>query len=264
MKISCLQMDMLPGQPDANYVKAASLIRLAAAEDTDVVMLPELWDVGFYPREGLKELADPNGTRVKREMGALAAELKLNIVAGSVAVLREDKVFNTAFVFNRQGECVAEYDKTHLFSPMGEHEYFSKGNHISRFKLDGVSCGLIICYDLRFPELTRSLSLQGTDILFVVSQWPDVRMHHLKTLCCARAIENQMFLCCCNSCGRTGETRYGGGSEIFDPWGGSLCSAGATEKIISAECDISTLAGIRNSINVFADRREELYDISVH
>lgn len=222
---------------------------------------PEKRTVPLYS-SGLENLADLNGTKVKTVMGALAAELGINIVCGSVATLREGRIYNTAYVFDRSGACIASYDKTHLFSPMGEHEYFTKGGSLCRFKLDGVSCGLVICYDIRFPELTRSLSVEGLDMLFVVSQWPDIRMEHLQTLCRARAIENQMFLSCCNSCGRTGETQYGGGSMIFDPWGKCLSSAGLKEEIIFADCDWSVLDGIRHSINIYADRRPELYSRS--
>ena len=72
--------------------------------------------------------------------------------------------------------------------------------------------------------------------------------------------ENQMFVVCCNSCGAAGETRYGGNSAILDPWGVRLADAGEQEEILTAECDFSVVKGIRNSINVFADRRPDLYN----
>ena len=97
--------------------------------------------------------------------------------------------------------------------------------------------------------------------MFVVSQWPNVRTFHLRSLTTARAIENQMFVCCCNSCGTAGQTVYGGNSAIINPWGETLALAGETEEILSAECDFSILQNIRSSINVFADRRPELYRI---
>ena len=99
------------------------------------------------------------------------------------------------------------------------------------------------------------------DLMFVVSQWPDLRVEHLKTLISARAIENQMFVACCNSCGVAGETRYGGNSAIIDPWGKVLARAGEKEEILTADCDFSIVSEIRSSINVFADRRPELYKI---
>lgn len=198
---------------------------------------------------------------MKRELGGLAAELGVNLVAGSVANVRGGKVYNTACVFDRTGNCVAEYDKTHLFTPMGEHAYFTPGDHLCRFRLDGHDCGLVICYDIRFPELTRTLAVQGMDMLFVVSQWPAARIGHLRALTVARAIENQAFVICCNSCGDAGETHYGGASAIIDPWGELLAAGGQDEQILAADCELEMLDGIRSSINVFRDRRAELYRV---
>ena len=259
MRISCVQMDVLLGKPSENLTRVKELVASAAESGADVVVLPETWNVGFFPREGLTELADPDGEITRRELGALARELRVNLVAGSAATLRDGKVFNTAYVFDRDGECVGRYDKTHLFSPMGEDVFFEKGSDLCTFSLDGVQCGLILCYDIRFPELTRSLALKGIEILFVPAQWPSVRTEHWRTLTKARAIENQIFLACCNGCGSAGETVYGGNSAVYDPWGTVLAAAGEREEVISADCDLTVIGSIRSSMHVFNDRRPELY-----
>ena len=261
MKLSCVQMNMAFARPEENFRRAEALVRQAAEEKPDVIVLPETWNTGFFPKERLSELAERDCAQVKRELGGLAAELGVNLVAGSVANARGGRVYNTACVFDRNGELLCAYDKTHLFTPMGEQDFFTPGDHLCRFELDGVPCGILICYDIRFPELTRTMALEGMDLLFVVSQWPAVRDAHLRTLTTARAIENQMFLACCNSCGTAGETVYGGRSVILDPWGKELASAGAQEQILTADCDLSVLHGIRTSINVFRDRRPELYRV---
>lgn len=259
MQISCVQMDMQLAQPAENFAHAEALIRQAAEAHPDVIVLPETWNTGFFPKEKLHELADRDGAEVKRRLGALAKACGVNLVAGSVANVRDGKIYNTAMIFDRSGACVAEYDKTHLFTPMGEHQTFEFGDHLCRFQLDNVDCGILICYDIRFPELTRTLALAGMDVLFVVAQWPAARTGHLRTLMQARAIENQMFTVCCNSCGRAEETIYGGMSSIVDPWGQTLALAGDKEEIITAACDLDVIGGIRSSINVFADRRPGLY-----
>ena len=261
MKVACLQMNMVLGAADDNFAAAQRLIAQAMQQQPDVLVLPETWNSGFFPKENLAEISDRDGTRTKALMGALAAKFHVNIVAGSVSNARDGKVYNTAFVFNRTGECVASYDKTHLFTPMGEDDYFTPGDHLCRFTLDGVACGLIICYDIRFPELTRSLTVPGLDMLFVVSQWPKVRTFHLRSLTTARAIENQMFVVCCNSCGIAGETIYGGNSAVIDPWGETIALAGESEEILYCDCDMSVLNSIRSTIPVFRDRRPELYKI---
>ena len=262
MKISCIQMNMRLAAPDENFDAAKRLIEKACADGCDVCVLPETWNTGFFPREGLSALSDKDGERVRREIGGAAKEFGVNIVAGSVSDARGGKVYNTSYVFDRNGECIASYDKTHLFTPMGEHEYYRAGDHFCTFTLDGVRCGVLICYDIRFPEAARTMSAEvPLDVLFLVSQWPSVRTMQLEALTRARAIENQMFLALCNSCGTAGETVYGGSSVIYDPLGGVLSKAGCGEEIICADCDMSVLRGIRDSINVFADRRRELYGI---
>ena len=261
MKVTCIQMDMLLGMPQENFRHAAQLVAQAMEESPDVLVFPETWNTGFFPKENLEALCDQDGKQVKETFSALAAKYAVNIVAGSVSNFRDGKVFNTAMVFDRMGTCIASYDKTHLFTPMGEDNYYTPGDHLCRFTLDGVSCGLIICYDVRFPELVRSLTVPGLDMLFVVSQWPDVRVPHLRSLTTARAIENQMFVVCCNSCGKAGATTYGGNSAIIDPWGETLVLAGTSEQLLSADCDLQILQNIRSTIPVFRDRRPELYNI---
>ena len=251
-------MDMQLGCPEENFLRAEQLIRQAAKEQPDVIVLPETWNTGFFP-ENVAELADRDGQKTKAVIGGLAKELSVNIVAGSVANVREGKVYNTSFVFDREGACIASYDKTHLFTPMGEDAYFTPGDHLCRFTLDGLRCAVVICYDIRFPELIRSLAVEGLDMLFVVSQWPDVRIAHLETLTQARAIENQIFVVCCNSCGRAGVTKYGGHSAVIDPWGQIISQAKNEEKVLTAQTNVCILTDIRDSICVFRDRRPELY-----
>ena len=261
LRVACVQMDMRLGDADYNFAHAEALVRSAAErERPDVVVLPETWNTGFFP-EDLAACADRDGARTRETFSRLARALQIHIVAGSVAAERDGRFYNTAYVFDRSGGLTASYDKTHAFTPMGEQLAFTQGDRLCRFSLEGRDCGLIICYDIRFPELTRTLALQGMDLLFVVSQWPEKRSLHLQTLSRARAIENQMFLALCNSCGTAGDTRYGGGSALIDPWGETLSQAGGQEEIIAAELDFSVIEGIRSSINVFRDRRPELYRI---
>ncbi|MCQ2476922.1 MAG: carbon-nitrogen family hydrolase [Clostridia bacterium] len=259
MKVSCLQMNMKLGCPEENFAHAEQLICNAMKDNPDVLVLPETWNTGFFPKGNLAGLSCKDGDEVKSCIGALAKQYGVNIAAGSVSNVRDGKVFNTAMIFDRDGRCMAEYDKTHLFTPMGENDCYTCGDHLCCFTLDGVKCGIIICYDVRFPELTRSLALQGLDMLFVVSQWPKERIFHLRTLTTARAIENQMFVVCCNSCGTAGKTVYGGNSAIIEPFGKTLALGGENEEIITADCDIEILSDIRSSIPVFRDRRQELY-----
>lgn len=258
MKLALIQMDMKLGESADNFAHAKALLRRAAALGADLALLPETWNTGFFPAD-LAARSDRDGAAVKALCAPLARELQMNIAAGSVSDLRGGRVYNTAYVFDRTGACVASYDKAHLFTPMGEHEHYTAGDRLVTFELEGHRIGLLICYDLRFPELSRSLTLAGAELLLLPAQWPAVRRYHWETLTAARAIENQVFLAACNSCGRAGETVYGGRSRILSPLGEVLAAAGGDEEIITAEVDFSALRDIRASINVLHDRRPEVY-----
>lgn len=259
MKISCIQMDMRPGEPDYNFRHAEQLIRAAAEAHPDVIVLPETWNTGFFPKEELRALCDHSGQRTRRVISGLAKELGINIVAGSVADLRDGSVFNTALVFDRMGKELYHYDKIHLFSPSGENEYFHPGESCGVFSLDGIPCGLIICYDLRFPELSRTICAKGAKILFVVSQWPKARVTHLHALAKARAIENQIGLVVTNSCAEAYNTQNAGRSQIIDALGNVIADAGEKEGILSAELSLNDIMDVQNTIPVWKDRRAELY-----
>jgi len=246
---------------DKNYKKAEELIRLASKEKPDTIVLPETWNTGFFPKENIKDLCDKSGKRTINLFSSLSKELGVNIIAGSVVNEKNDGMYNTSYIFNKKGECIAEYDKTHLFSFMNEDDYFKKGSKITTFELDGVKCAVIICYDIRFLELVRTLSLQGIKILFVVAQWPVPRINHWEVLNQARAIENQIFVACVNSCGIAGETMYGGHSALINPMGEILAKALDKEEIITTDFDIEMVDKIRNTINIYNDRRTDLYNI---
>lgn len=264
MKISILQMPIELGDIEKNLDTMGAMLDKCLQSDQrpDVVVLPELWNTGFYPRP-ISEYADSLGVWQKH-MSRLAAENSINIVAGSLAVARGKHIYNTCYIFDRLGECIASYDKTHLFSPAGENIDFTPGEKLTTFELDGVKCGIIICYDLRFPELIRRLALEGISMLFVPAAWPVERIQHWDTLLRARAIENQFFVVAANGISpNLGENMHlGGGSVIYDPWG-SMLAQGSTDnlqgEILHANLQAGMLQQIRSSINIFKDRRPELY-----
>ena len=206
MKICCVQMDVCAAEPEQNFARAESLIRQAAKSQPDVILLPELWNTGFAPKAIDPAQADEDGARTKALCGSLAKALGTNIVAGSALTKKADALLNTAYVFDRTGDCVAEYDKTHLFSLSGEGECYTAGDRLVTFSLDGVTCGILICYDLRFPELCRALALSGAKILFIPAEWRKSATKQMRALLDARAIENQVVTALCNGCGeaRTG------------------------------------------------------------
>ena len=259
-RIALIQMDIALGDPDTNYARAAEKIEeaVSAAEKPDVIVLPEMWNTG-YSLSNIGELADRGGGRTQQAIGELALRHGVHIIAGSVADSDGERVRNTIYAFDRSGRMHASYSKIHLFRLMDEEKYLTAGERIGELRLDGHEAGMMICYDIRFPELARKLALSGAKILFVPAEWPHPRLHHWRSLLIARAIENQMYVCGINRVGRDAANVFCGHSMIVDPWGEVIAEADETETIISAAVDLARPDEVRSRIPVFRDRRPELY-----
>jgi predicted amidohydrolase len=177
---------------------------------SDVIVFPELMDGGY------RKLEDGTGVHTLRD--DYVTDLRLaskgsdaTIIAGSLALRGANgKLTNTSLVF-RGSRIVHRYDKVHLFRATGDAKLFTPGNTIGVFTLRTkplVKAGIVICYDLRFPELIRALARQGIAVLFVPARWPEVRDVPWRTLLKARAIENQIFVVGCNAVGAEGGHSY--------------------------------------------------------
>lgn len=259
MKISVIQMEVAVGNIEANISQLKTQLQQFSPNDMpDVVVLPELWTTGFYPTP-ISDYADENGDHIQNTLSALAKQYRLNIVGGTVITKKNSAIYNTCHCFNREGVLSAVYSKTHLFSPMGENEHFTPGNDITVFSIDGIKCGIAVCYDLRFPEWIRKLAMADISILFLPAAWPKRRLAHWKILSQARAIENQMFVVTANCAGRQPTMKCAGHSAIIDPWGEPLAEAGEEPTVLTAELNLDVQREIREKLNVFADRRPELY-----
>ena len=255
MKIACVQMNISLGNVEVNFHQAERGLRTAAEMGADTVVLPEMWNSGFLPPGGLGGLTDWDGRQVEQRLGSICAELNVNLVAGSVTNVRHGKTYNTSLIFDRQGKRVAEYDKKNLFLPSQEGEYFTPGDHAGLFTLDGVICGVIICYDLRFPETARELAMKGARVLFIPAEWPESRYLHWQVLTRARAIENQMFTVGCNCVGFLGS----GHSLAWEPMGTSLGEADDKETVILFDCDLTRAGSVWDERNAPVAPRPSLY-----
>jgi predicted amidohydrolase len=260
IKVSLLQMNIVPGNPEVNRVKALEMIdkALKLKVKPDIMVLPEMWTTA-YQLGDLAKICDKDGMPTNQLIAAKAKESRVNIVAGSYASMNEKKVFNTAYVFNRKGNNIAKYQKIHLFKLMEEHKYIESGSSTCIFELDGIKCGIIICYDLRFPELARKLALEGIKLLFVPAQWPAARLDHWITLLRARAIENQIFIAAVNRAGVNSQDEFKGGSLIVNPWGEIVAQADYKEQIISADIDLSMIKEAKSKIDILGDRVPDAY-----
>ena len=258
MRISLVQFSIVPGDREANFEQVRRHVQAAAADGADIAVLSELWDVSFYPPD-VFEKADEEGAQARAFLQDLAKACNVHIVGGSIARRHEGKLYNTTYIIRRDGTLVSSYDKCHLFTPGKEDKAFTAGKELNVFSLDGVTMASIICYDVRFGEWVRMAALAGAKVLFVPAAWPEVRLEHWRLLNRARAIENQLFVAAVNSCGVCGSLQFGGHSLLADPQGKVLIEGGGVDAVLTETIDLSVVDDIRSRINVFRDRRPELY-----
>jgi len=260
MNIKSLQFEIAFGDVEKNIQKVEDKFSKIDLSSIDTVTLPEMWTTG-YDLERIDQIAANNLDPVKNRIQKLAKKHSVNIVAGSIANKKSDGVKNTAFIINKQGEFVYEYSKMHLVPMLNEPKYLVEGkSQANTFELDGEKAGVLICYDLRFPENFRDLAIEGAKIIFVVAEWPIERVNHWITLLKARAIENQCYIVSSNVVGTqpTGTT-FAGNSVIVDPFGNELSRAGEEEEEIQALLDLDYINKIRQDIPIFNGRRKDLY-----
>lgn len=252
---AAVQFNVKPGNVDANLVHVRDALGRASARGAHLVVLPEMWSSGFSGKN-LATLA--MGTAgIVEELLEISRTLGL-VIVGSMPEPHGDRVFNTIHLIDN-GRLAGVYRKIHLFSLLGEDRVFSAGDGVLLAETSVGKIGVIICYDLRFPELSRRLAIEGAQILCVPAQWPNPRSEHWRTLLLARAIENQLFVVAANACGMVGKLDVCGMSLIIGPRGEVLAEAGAEETEISAPLDMGDMADWRTQIPCLTDRRPEMY-----
>ncbi|WP_226566548.1 carbon-nitrogen family hydrolase [Bacillus stratosphericus] len=261
MNIALVQMDVQIGKPDVNFKKAEAFLEEAMRQQPDMIILPEMWNTG-YALEQADQLADVNGERTKHLFSSFARNHQVYLIAGSILNKRAENedITNTMYVFNRQGELVLDYDKIHLFRLMDEHNYLTAGDQLGLFTYhEHVKIGAMICYDLRFPQLSRTLVNKGAKVLVNTAQWPSARVDHWRSLLIARAIENQSFMIAVNRTGTSKDTKFPGHSMVIDPLGRILLETNDEEDIYYAEIDLQLVDEVRKQIPVMTDQRLDVY-----
>jgi predicted amidohydrolase len=252
----------------ANLEKADRLVRRAAADGAQLVVLPEKW-TALGTGDDLRAAAEGIGSgEASAWASQTARELGVDLVAGSISerVEGEDKLRNTSLHYGPDGDLRGLYRKIHMFDvEVGGVQYRESDNEdpgdeaVLTATADGVEIGLTVCYDLRFPELFRVLAVEGARILTVAFTLPTTR-DHWEPLVRARAIENQAFVIAANQIGEHPPNhRSGGRSLIVDPWGIVLAAAPDAECVITADLDLEAQAGIRRRLPSLANRRPNAY-----
>jgi predicted amidohydrolase len=244
---------------EANRDRAESLVRKAASRGADLVVLPEIWNVGYFAFDDYAAKAEPIDGPTLTRMSGLASDLGIHLHAGSVVEERGGDLYNTSALFGPDGDRLGTYEKVHLFGyESAEATLLTPGERVVSVDTDLGTVGLSTCYDLRFPELYRALVEGGVDLLLVASAWPHERLEHWDLLTRTRAMETQTILAAANLRGTNEGVDLAGRSRVVDPWGVVRADAGGGEGVAAAEIDPATVQETREEFPVLEDRRTDL------
>lgn len=268
-KVAVCQMHVVDDK-QVNIEKAVNLIGKSASKRTDLVVLPEMFNCP-YENEKFPFYAEPRkSSETLKAVSKAARDHGVYLVAGSIPERDEDKIYNTSFIIDPHGKIIGSHRKLHLFDvdiPGGitfkESDTLSAGDRLTVLETDLARIGVAICYDVRFPELSRLMALKGVELMvlpgaFNMTTGPS----HWKTLIRSRAIDSQFYVAAASPARYENDSYVAyGHSMVVDPWGLMLAEAGAFEEIIYADILLERIKEVRRELPVLVNRRTDIYDI---
>ncbi|MEU8522144.1 carbon-nitrogen hydrolase family protein [Streptomyces sp. NBC_01216] len=261
LRTALLQSSGEPGDVAANLKILDEAAARAAAAGSGLLLAPELFLTGYAIGADLARLAEPADGPSARAVAAIAVRHGLAVGYGYPErdTGRHGVLYNAAQVFGPDGETLLRYRKTHLYGAF-EHQWFTPGDDVVvQAELAGLRVGLMICYDVEFPENVRAQALAGTDLLLV----PTALMHPAEVVAESvvpvRAFENQMYVAYANRTGAEGDFEFVGLSTLAGPDGTARARAGRGDDLVIGEVDAELLAASRADNPYLGDRRPRLY-----
>ena len=258
MRVAVVQHEPVWEDAAATCEQLHGTVARAAQAGADLVVLPEMFAVGFSMNT--EKTGEPEDGPTGEWMRDTAAGLGVWLL-GTVPERRDDdpRPRNCCHVVSPQGQSVARYDKVHRFTYAGEDEHVAPQQlpaegELVTVEIEGVRVTPIICYDLRFADLTWNAA-ERTDCFVVPASWPAPRREHWRTLLRARAIENQAWVVAANRVGSDDGLDYAGDSVVVDPMGKVHAEAAHRPTILFAEVDADTVAETRDAFRFMRDRR---------
>jgi predicted amidohydrolase len=268
MRVAAVQLNSTDDKA-RNLETAERLVRAAAADRAALVALPEKWSILGEP-DALRAGAEPLDGPALTAAAAWARDLGIHLVAGSVAerLPGGDRLANTSVLLGPDGDQLAVYRKIHLFDvdvggvAYRESALEDAGEELVTAPVGDVELGMEICYDVRFPELSRILALRGARLITLPSAFTrPTGSGHWEVLVRARAIENQVFVLAAGQIGQA-PPHYDswGHSMIVDPWGVVLAEAPDEECFVAADLDLAEQDRVRETLPALANRRPAVYE----
>lgn len=268
MRIALIQM-FVTGSKDTDIGTAVEALHKAKQNKADAAILPEMFCCP-YDNACFRTYGEQQNGMAQQALSAAARELSLIVIGGSVPELDGGRIYNTSFVYGRDGELLARHRKAHLFDidiAGGQHfresDTLSPGNTITTFETEFGTMGLCICFDLRFEELARCMALRGAKVLFVPAAFNmTTGPAHWELLFRQRAVDNQCFTVGVSPARNKSASYVAYGNSIaVDPWGTVLVRAGGEETTLYADLDLSQISTVRSQLPVLSARRTDLYEL---
>lgn len=270
MTLKLGQVQLMVGRDKAeNLRRACVLIRRAAEQGAQLVMLPEMFCCP-YENEMFRPNSEEQGGPAQQALSALSRELGIWIVGGTIPEREGKKLYNTCYVYDDQGRQAARHRKIHLFDVnveggqyFMESDTFAPGNDITLLDTPWGRLGLCVCFDLRFKELCRVMTLRGARMILAPAAFNmTTGPAHWELLLRQRAVDNQCFTVGVSPA-RNEHASYVayGNSLVSDPWGTVLCRAEADPAILYAQLDFSRLEAVRRQLPILSARRTDLYEV---
>ncbi|MBD0837779.1 carbon-nitrogen hydrolase family protein [Streptomyces sp. TRM68416] len=258
MRTALLQSSGRPGSVVGNLKVLDEAAGRAAAAGAGLLAAPEMFLTGYAIGDDIARLAEPADGDSADAVAEIASRHGVALAYG-YPERDADTVYNSAQLISADGTRLANYRKTHLFGCF-ERDHFTPGEQpVVQTELGGVRVGLMICYDVEFPENVRAHALAGTDLLVV----PTAQMHPFQfvaeSMIPVRAFENQMYVAYVNRVGREGEFEFVGLSTLAGPDGVARTRAGRAEDLVLADVDPAFVAASREANPYLTDRRPGLY-----
>jgi len=253
LKVTSIQMNVGDESKSQRISHAETL--LDRVKDSDLVILPEIWNTGYFSFDLYEKESEPIDGETAQRMSAKAKEHGFFLHMGSFIEKNNGKLCNTSLLIDPNGKRIACYRKIHLFGyGSKESQILSRGREAVVVETDLGKIGMSTCYDLRFPELFRAMLNKGAELFLVTSGWPYPRLEHWIMFNRIRAIENSAFLVSSNCVGINRGMRFCGHSMMVDPWGIILTSGGDEECLLKVEIDIEKVSTVRREFPAVSDR----------
>lgn len=259
IKLLVVQLEAIAGDIDKNILKIKELFEKSHHSSADLIVLPELWSIGWDSPNFNKSSEPILESRAYKFLQEIAKKYNANVIGGS-AVLRKngEKDRNTCLIFDRQGDLISTYDKFHLFSHRGQSEgsFLEEGETPVIVKTDIGKIGISICYDIRFPEMFRLYAFNEVDIMVNMAAWPKAFTDEYVTLAKARAIENQTMMISSCLTGKINESfDFSGNSMAIDYKGKIIEKLNEEEGVLYAELDIEEMHQYRKQLPILKDTK---------